>query len=103
MSHQVAAGLPANVVVLERGWLSSNNILFIGAEETVLVDTGYATHAEQTLALVESTLGPRLLDRILNTHLHSDHCGGNAALQQRYPALRTDIPPGEAADRKSVV
>ena len=97
MSHQVAAGLPANVVVLERGWLSSNNILFIGAEETVLVDTGYATHAEQTLALVESTLGPRLLDRILNTHLHSDHCGGNAALQQRYPALRTDIPPGEAA------
>ena len=96
MSRQAAAGLPTNIVVFERGWLSSNNILFIGAEETALVDTGYATHAEQTLALVESTLGTRLLDRILNTHLHSDHCGGNAALQQRYPALRTDIPPGEA-------
>ncbi|SDI29138.1 MBL fold metallo-hydrolase [Variovorax sp. OV700] len=96
MSRQAGAGLPTNIVVFERGWLSSNNILFIGAEETALVDTGYATHAEQTLALVESTLGTRLLDRILNTHLHSDHCGGNAALQQRYPALRTDIPPGEA-------
>jgi glyoxylase-like metal-dependent hydrolase (beta-lactamase superfamily II) len=97
MSPQAAAGLPANLIVFERGWLSSNNILFVGADETALVDTGYATHAEQTLALVESALGTRPLDRILNTHLHSDHCGGNAALQQRYPALRTDIPPGEAA------
>ncbi|SFQ28703.1 MBL fold metallo-hydrolase [Variovorax sp. 770b2] len=98
MSNAAArAGLPANVVVFERGWLSSNNILFVGADETALVDTGYATHAEQTLALVESALGARPLDRVLNTHLHSDHCGGNAALQQRYPALRTDIPPGEAA------
>jgi glyoxylase-like metal-dependent hydrolase (beta-lactamase superfamily II) len=98
MSNAAAgAGLPANVVVFERGWLSSNNILFVGADETALVDTGYATHADQTLALVESALGARPLDRVLNTHLHSDHCGGNAALLQRYPALRTDIPPGEAA------
>jgi glyoxylase-like metal-dependent hydrolase (beta-lactamase superfamily II) len=97
--NNAAAGtsLPANVVVFERGWLSSNNILFVGVDETALVDTGYATHADQTLALVESMLGSRPLDRVLNTHLHSDHCGGNAALQQRYPALRTDIPPGEAA------
>jgi glyoxylase-like metal-dependent hydrolase (beta-lactamase superfamily II) len=50
-------------------------------EETAVVDTGYVTHAEQTLALIESVLGTRPLDRILNTHLHSDHCGGNAALQ----------------------
>jgi len=96
-SAAAGAGLPANVVVFERGWLSSNNILFIGADETALVDTGYVTHAEQTLALVESALGTRPLDRVLNTHLHSDHCGGNAALQQRYPTLQTDIPPGEAA------
>ncbi len=95
--HKIAnAGLPANVVVFERGWLSSNNILFIGVEEAALVDTGYATHADQTLALVASVLGERPLDRVLNTHLHSDHCGGNAALQRRYPSLRTDIPPGEA-------
>lgn len=96
MSEGAAAGLPANLVVFERGWLSSNNILFVGADETALVDTGYATHADQTLALVESTLGTRPLDRILNTHLHSDHCGGNAALQRRYPKIQMDIPPGEA-------
>jgi glyoxylase-like metal-dependent hydrolase (beta-lactamase superfamily II) len=33
---------------------------------------------------------------LLNTHLHSDHCGGNAALQARYPSLLTHIPPGES-------
>lgn len=97
MNDRAAAGLPANLVVFERGWLSSNNILFIGAGETALVDTGYTTHSDQTLALVESALGTRPLDRIVNTHLHSDHCGGNAALQQRYPAIRTEIPAGEAA------
>jgi glyoxylase-like metal-dependent hydrolase (beta-lactamase superfamily II) len=90
-----SAGLPANVVVFERGWLSSNNILFVGEDETALVDTGYATHAEQTLALVGSALGSRPLDRVLNTHLHSDHCGGNAALQLHYPALRTIFPQGK--------
>ncbi|MGJ7528510.1 MBL fold metallo-hydrolase [Variovorax sp. GB1P17] len=99
MSHHASAsaGLPANVVVFERGWLSSNNILFVGVDETAIVDTGYVTHADQTLALVDSVLGVRPLDRILNTHLHSDHCGGNAALQQRYPSVQTSIPPGEAA------
>lgn len=97
MSAAAVAGLPANVVVLERGWLSSNNILVIGADETALIDTGYVAHAAQTVALVESALDGRPLDRVLNTHLHSDHCGGNAALQARYPALRIEIPPGEAA------
>lgn len=97
MSAAAVAGSPPNVVVLERGWLSSNNILAIGADETALVDTGYVAHAEQTVALVESALDGRPLDRVLNTHLHSDHCGGNAALQARYPALRIEIPPGEAA------
>jgi len=81
--------------VFERGWLSSNNILFTGANETALVDSGYATHAEQTLALVAHALQGRKLDRLVNTHLHSDHCGGNAALQNAY-GCRTSIPAAEA-------
>jgi glyoxylase-like metal-dependent hydrolase (beta-lactamase superfamily II) len=90
-----AVRLPAGVTVFERGWLSSNNVLFDGAA-TALVDTGYVAHAPQTLALVRQALGDRPLDRIVNTHLHSDHCGGNAALQVAYPQLRTVIPPGLA-------
>jgi glyoxylase-like metal-dependent hydrolase (beta-lactamase superfamily II) len=89
------AALPSTVRVFERGWLSSNNVLFIGAHETALVDTGYLTHAPQTLALVERALAGRQLDRLLNTHLHSDHCGGNAALQARY-GCRIAIPAYEA-------
>jgi glyoxylase-like metal-dependent hydrolase (beta-lactamase superfamily II) len=87
--------LPGTMRVLERGWLSSNNILFLGRDETALVDSGYLTHAPQTLALVGHGLQGRPLDRLINTHLHSDHCGGNAALQQAYHC-RTTIPAAEA-------
>jgi glyoxylase-like metal-dependent hydrolase (beta-lactamase superfamily II) len=92
----MGTGLPARLVVFERGWLSSNNILFRGDASCVLVDSGYSSHSAQTVALVEHALGGRPLDALLNTHLHSDHCGGNAALQARYPDLQTFIPPGLA-------
>ena len=88
--------LPADITVFERGWLSSNNILIRGEQGCALVDSGYTTHTAQTLALVGGALQGRALDRLLNTHLHSDHCGGNAALQQLYPAMQTLIPPGLA-------
>lgn len=88
--------LPPDIHVFERGWLSSNNILLIGRDQTALVDSGYGAHAAQTVALVEASLSGRPLDILVNTHLHSDHCGGNAALQQHYRGLRTLIPPGLA-------
>jgi glyoxylase-like metal-dependent hydrolase (beta-lactamase superfamily II) len=91
-----ALNLPAGLHVFERGWLSANNILFTDGDKTLMVDSGYCTHSAQTLSLVETALGNRPLDILVNTHLHSDHCGGNAALQARYPALQTLIPPGHA-------
>jgi glyoxylase-like metal-dependent hydrolase (beta-lactamase superfamily II) len=88
------------VTVFERGWLSSNNILLHGAsddEGATLVDTGHCLHAEQTVALVRHELrGRQTLRHIVNTHLHSDHCGGNAALQRAFAGARLSIPPGEA-------
>ena len=90
------AGLPAGVVVLERGWLSSNNVVIRGAESAALVDTGYATHAAQTVELVRSALGSTPLTQVVNTHLHSDHCGGNAALKHAYSDVVTSVPPGLA-------
>jgi glyoxylase-like metal-dependent hydrolase (beta-lactamase superfamily II) len=87
--------LPVSMRVFERGWLSSNNILFTGRDETALIDSGYVTHAPQTLALVSHGLQGRRLDRLVNTHLHSDHCGGNATLQRAY-RCRTTIPAAEA-------
>jgi glyoxylase-like metal-dependent hydrolase (beta-lactamase superfamily II) len=86
--------LPPGVRVFERGWLSANNVLLLDAHSATLVDSGYVTHQAQTLALVQHALQGRTLDQLANTHLHSDHCGGNQALQAHYPALKTWIPPG---------
>ncbi|VWX60891.1 Beta-lactamase [Burkholderiales bacterium 8X] len=88
--------LPDGVTVLERGWLSSNNVVFVDAERAAIVDTGYATHSAQTIGLVNEVLQGRKLDRIVNTHLHSDHCGGNAALREEFSSARIWIPPGDA-------
>lgn len=90
--------LPPGVAVFERGWLSANNILLVGNGPATLVDSGYCTHADQTVELVSRALGKRSLEQLVNTHLHSDHCGGNAALQARFPAVRTLVPPGHAEE-----
>lgn len=90
------ARLPSGVHVLERGWLSANTVVATGQHNLALIDSGYWTHSSQTLALVQSALGKQAPDLLLNTHLHSDHCGGNAALQAVYPAMKTLIPPGQA-------
>jgi glyoxylase-like metal-dependent hydrolase (beta-lactamase superfamily II) len=88
-----------DLTVFERGWLSSNNILLHGrgdGEPATLVDASHCLHAPQTVALVENALRPgETLATLVNTHLHSDHCGGDAALQGHFGA-RLVIPPGEA-------
>lgn len=84
------------VSFLQRGWLSSNSVLLHGApgEGATLVDSGHCAHAEQTLALVRHALAGEALARLVNTHLHSDHCGGNATLQQAFAGVPTLVPPG---------
>jgi glyoxylase-like metal-dependent hydrolase (beta-lactamase superfamily II) len=91
-----APDLPSGLVLLERGWLSSNNIFLSGPDDCALIDSGYASHADQTVQLVGRLLQGRPLSQLVNTHLHSDHCGGNAALQAQHPQLQTWIPPGLA-------
>ncbi|MHB8666553.1 MAG: MBL fold metallo-hydrolase [Burkholderiales bacterium] len=87
--------LPPQIRVLERGWLSSNNILIDCGDRYALIDSGYVAHAAQTLQLLRHALGGKPLARLINTHCHSDHMGGNAAVQRAY-ACRTSIPAGEA-------
>jgi glyoxylase-like metal-dependent hydrolase (beta-lactamase superfamily II) len=88
---------PSELTFFERGWLSSNNVLIQDKDQAILVDSGYWTHAEQTHALIKPALGNSKLTTLINTHLHSDHCGGNAHLQMMYPGLETLIPSGHAA------
>jgi len=88
--------LPESIQVVERGWLSSNSVVLHARTETVVVDSGYGAQVPQTLALIERALAGRKLARLVNTHCHSDHMGGNAAIQKQF-GCRTSIPAGEAA------
>jgi len=91
----VLPALPRSMRFIERDWLSANGVLFDDGHHTALVDTGYIKHAEMTLSVIRHSLGERPLEQVINTHLHSDHCGGNALLQRTY-GCRTIIPVASA-------
>jgi glyoxylase-like metal-dependent hydrolase (beta-lactamase superfamily II) len=90
--------LPRQLHVFVRDWLSANNVLLKSVDGHVLIDSGYVRHAPLTLALLASPQGlaDAPLVRLVNTHCHSDHIGGNAAIQARYDcpiALPEDEAP----------
>ena len=86
--------LPKGLLFFERGWLSSNSILLDDNKSAVLIDSGYVTHSNLLLSLLGFHLESRALTHLVNTHLHSDHCGGNNAVQIQYPSVQTFIPYG---------
>ncbi len=93
----VAHLLPPQVHVFVRDWLSANNVLLRSRDGHVLVDTGYVRHAPLTLALLAAPRGlnGEPLAKVVNTHCHSDHVGGNAAIAQAY-GCPIAVPIGEA-------
>jgi glyoxylase-like metal-dependent hydrolase (beta-lactamase superfamily II) len=87
-----------NIKVLVRGWLNCNQIVINGETDNVVIDAGYHSHAPATIAMLNE---PEISEhkkysRLINTHCHSDHMGGNAALQ-RALACTIAVPIGEAA------
>ena len=86
--------LPNGLLFFERGWLSSNSILLDDGISAVLIDSGYVTHSSFLLSLLSNHLQSRPLTQLVNTHLHSDHCGGNQAVQSQFPSVQTFIPYG---------
>lgn len=100
-----APPLPRSVELIPGDWLSSNQILFFDGEgdavRATLVDSGHVKHADTTVAQVRQALAARglpdrALRQLLNTHLHSDHCGGNAACVRAF-GCAVAIPAGEFA------
>ena len=96
-SASPAALLPPQLHVFVRDWLSANNILLKSRDGHVLIDSGYVRHAPLTLALLASTrgIGHEQLAFLVNTHCHSDHVGGNAAIVRRY-GCPVAVPAAEA-------
>ncbi|MEP7328568.1 MAG: MBL fold metallo-hydrolase [Betaproteobacteria bacterium] len=89
-------GLPPQLHVFVRDWLSANNVLLKSHDGHVLIDSGYGKYSALTLALVASVrgIGDEPLAALINTHCHSDHIGGNAALVARY-GCPIALPEGE--------
>jgi glyoxylase-like metal-dependent hydrolase (beta-lactamase superfamily II) len=89
--------LPPQLHVFVRDWLSSNNVVLKSRDGHVLVDTGYSRHAPLTVSLLASArgIGNDPLAWIVNTHCHSDHIGGNAAIVEKY-GCPVAVPEGEA-------
>jgi glyoxylase-like metal-dependent hydrolase (beta-lactamase superfamily II) len=92
----IAHLLPPQLHVFVRDWLSSNNVLLKSGEGHVLIDSGYVRHAPLMLALLATHrgLGDEPLARLVNTHCHSDHMGGNAAVAKKY-GCPIAVPEGE--------
>jgi glyoxylase-like metal-dependent hydrolase (beta-lactamase superfamily II) len=82
--------------VFVRDWLSSNIVVLRSDGGPVVIDSGYGKHAPLTLALVASRMGLNgaPLAKLVNTHCHSDHIGGNAALKRAY-RCPIAVPAGE--------
>src|SRR5689334_11049058 len=61
------------------------NCYFIDASRKALIDTGTASVPSNSLlpALKELGWDPSELRVIINTHMHIDHAGGNAEMQER--------------------
>jgi glyoxylase-like metal-dependent hydrolase (beta-lactamase superfamily II) len=72
--------------VFVRDWLSANNIVLRSSRGHTLIDSGYGKYSALTLALLASPrgIGSDPLAELVNTHCHSDHFGGNAAVAARY-------------------
>jgi glyoxylase-like metal-dependent hydrolase (beta-lactamase superfamily II) len=87
--------LPPSVRVIVRDWLNANHVVLIGREQSVLIDSGYGRDVAHTLSTVMQALRGQPLDWLVNTHCHSDHMGGNAAVQSTYHC-RLSIPRDEA-------
>jgi glyoxylase-like metal-dependent hydrolase (beta-lactamase superfamily II) len=87
--------LPPGVRVIVRDWLNANHVILSGALGTVLIDSGYGRDTAQTLSQVSTALAGKPLNWLVNTHCHSDHMGGNAAVRAAH-ACRVSIPRDEA-------
>lgn len=73
-----------------------NSLLIRSEGKTILVDTGYGQKLDEKMrrnvglerqngdllaALARIDVEPEAIDIVINTHLHSDHCGGNTIRQ----------------------
>jgi glyoxylase-like metal-dependent hydrolase (beta-lactamase superfamily II) len=78
-STEVGPGL--HMLEGQGGFAGGNLGLSVGEDGIVLIDDGVGPLAPKMLAAVTDIAG-RPVDFVVNTHVHGDHLGGNAALHE---------------------
>lgn len=79
LRHVPVAG---NVHMIQRADGFANVGVFVGEEGVLLVDSQFEPHAEDLMAEIRK-LSDGEIRFLVNTHVHPDHIGGNAALATR--------------------
>jgi glyoxylase-like metal-dependent hydrolase (beta-lactamase superfamily II) len=74
------------------------NLLLLPGPSAALIDTGFVAHADQTRDWAHAHAGR--IELVVNTHWHSDHVGGNAALQATGTAIAASTPDADAVARR---
>ncbi|REE75624.1 glyoxylase-like metal-dependent hydrolase (beta-lactamase superfamily II) [Rhodococcus wratislaviensis] len=74
------------------------NLLLIDGREPALVDSGFVGHAQRTAEWVRAHSGN--LTRVVNTHWHADHVGGNGLLQAGGAGIAAGAPDADAIARR---
>jgi glyoxylase-like metal-dependent hydrolase (beta-lactamase superfamily II) len=75
------------------------NLLLLHGPRPALVDTGFVGHADETREWAEAQAGGRI-GIVVNTHWHSDHVGGNAALQATGAEIAASARDADAVQRR---
>jgi cyclase len=78
-----------------------NVSVLVGDEQVVLIDDAMVPTAQPVLDAVKKLAG-RVPDFVINTHIHGDHVGGNALMQENgaYVVAHDNIRKRLAADSK---
>jgi glyoxylase-like metal-dependent hydrolase (beta-lactamase superfamily II) len=69
-----------NVYLLNLG--AVNIVAQVGQDGILLVDTGPAEWSERIVRTLQDRFGGRPIRYVINTHMHPDHTGGNAAIMK---------------------
>ena len=79
-----------------------NMAVLVGDEQVVLIDDAMVPTAQPVLDAVTSVAG-RAPDFVINTHIHGDHVGGNALMQENgaYVVAHDNIRKRLAADSEN--
>lgn len=75
-----------------------SNLLLLPGPEPALVDSGFVGNADRTREWAEAHGGR--IGTVVNTHWHSDHVGGNGALQAVGAQIAASAPDAEAVRRR---